>query len=198
MRRERLKRGLWLSFTRSGRGGFTLLELLLAVAISAFVITVSYQFFGVIERSGKFAAQNNSLQSQVPPLFYLFLKDFESANQAYGGFVVHRGVDGELKSLEFFTENCNYFGGICRVKYYLLETPSGRKVLMREEGRINSLAPRGIEVPVSFKVNSFEVYRTSGSEWVKVEEGKRRLSLIKVVVGIEGGGELPLVYKVRS
>jgi len=162
------------------------------------VITVSYQFFNLIERSGKFAAENNSIQSRIPPLFYLFLKDIESANQAYGAFAVQRDSEGKLKSLEFFTENCNYFKGICKVRYYLYKSPSGKRILMREEERINSLAPEGITVPISFRVNSFEVFRPSQSEWVRVEEGKSRLKLVKVVLELEGSSELPLIYRVRK
>jgi len=186
-----------LSSTRLGRG-FTLVELLIAVAISGFVIVVSYQFFNLIERSGRFAAESSRLQSVIPPLFYLFLRDIESANQAYGGFTVHRDVDGALKSFELFTENCYYFKGVCLVRYRLYVSPSGRRVLMREELRINSTSPQGVEIPVSFRVSSIEVYRASASSWVKVEEGSRRLALVKVVLGIEGSGELPLIYKLRS
>ena len=36
--------------------GFTLVELLIAVALTAFVITVSYSFFNLIEKSGRFSA----------------------------------------------------------------------------------------------------------------------------------------------
>ena len=185
-----------MSFTRSGRGGFTLIELLIAVALSAFVLAVSYQFFNVIERSGRFAVESSELQSSIPPLFYSLLKDFESANQRYGGFTVERDLDGNLKSIEFFTEDCYYFKGICRVKYWFYESPSGKRFLIRSEMRINSTSPYGIEVPVSFKVKSLEVYRLSGGDWVKMGSG--RGDLIKLVIGFKGGGELPLVFKIRT
>ncbi len=172
------------------------MELLIAVALSAFVLTVSYQFFNLIERSGKFAVENVNLQSSIPPLFYALLKDFESANQRYGGFTVERDLDGNLKSLEFYTEDCYYYGQVCKVKYWLYESPSGKRFLIRSEMRINSTSPGGIDVPVSFKVNSFEVYRLSRGDWVKMGSG--RAGLIKVVVGFKGGGELPLVLKVRT
>ncbi|WP_121169536.1 prepilin-type N-terminal cleavage/methylation domain-containing protein [Thermovibrio guaymasensis] len=181
---------------RLGRRGFTLVELLIAVALSAFILVVSYNFFNVVESSGKFAVENSKLQSSIPPYFYSLLKDFESVNQRYGGFTVSRDVDGNLKSVEFFTEDCYYFKGICKVKYWLYESPSGKKFLIRSELRINSNSPKGIEVPVSFNINSFEVYKLSGGSWVKMNTG--RADLIKLVLGFKGGGELPLVFKVRT
>ena len=183
-----------MSCTRSSRG-FTLLELLIAVAISSVVVLLSYSFFNVVERSGKFAVDSGKVISLIPPLYYLFLRDFESANQSYGGFVVGRELDGNLRSVSFFTENCYYFKGVCRVKYWFYESSDGKRLLFRSEYRLRSLEGRGISVPVSFKVEGLELFRLSGSSWVKFNGG--RASLLKLVVkGKEG--EIPLVFKVRT
>jgi prepilin-type N-terminal cleavage/methylation domain-containing protein len=183
-----------LSCTRSSKG-FTLLELLIAVAISSVVVLLSYSFFNVVERSGKFAVEGGKVISFVPPLYYLFLKDFESANQSYGGFVVRRELDGKLKSFSFYTENCYYYRGICKVKYWFYEGPRGRRLLFRSEYRLRSLEDRGISVPVSFKLKGLELFRLSGSNWVKFNGG--RLSLVKLLVESKEG-EIPLVFKVRT
>jgi len=126
--------------------GFTLLELLLAVGLAALVLVVSYSFFSFVEKSGRAAVENGELQSLVSPLFYLFLRDFESINTSYGSPKVLKDVDGNLKWIEFFTENCYYFKGICRVRYWIYKS-EGHSWLVRSEFRLNSTG-RGIDFPL--------------------------------------------------
>ena len=183
-----------MSSTRRGRG-FTLIELLLAVAISAFLLTVSYAFFSAVERTGKAALENSKLQSLVSPLFYLFLKDFESINKRYGKVAVIKDTEGKLKWIEFYTANCYYFPSICKVKYWVYRNRNGKEHwLMRSEYRINSLGETGIDAPVSSKITSLKVYHLSGGEWVEGFGGK----LVKIVARVEGGWELPLIFVVRT
>jgi len=169
---------------------------LVAVALAAFVIVVSYSFFNAIEKSGKFASENNKLQSLIPPLYLVLLKDFESINTHYGNLSIHRDLDGNLKRIEFYTESCYYYPGICRVRYYLFKN-NRFHVLMREELRLNSVTEKGVEVPITERVVSFEVLTYSGGSWVKGSSLPRN-GLIKLILKLEGGGELPLVFKVRS
>ncbi len=176
---------------RLGRG-FTLLELLLAVGLAALVLVVSYSFFSFVEKSGRAAVENGELQSLVSPLFYLFLKDFESINTSYGSPKVLKDVDGNLKWIEFFTENCYYFKGICRVRYWIYKS-EGHSWLVRSEFRLNSTG-RGIDFPLTSRVSGLSVFKLSGGSWVEGIGGK----LIKVVLRLKEGGELPLVFKIRS
>jgi prepilin-type N-terminal cleavage/methylation domain-containing protein len=172
--------------------GFTLLELLLAVGISAFVLVVSYSFFNFIEKAGRSASENAELQSFIPSIFYLFLRDFNSINTSYGSPQLVRDTDGNVRWLEFFTENCYYFKGVCRVKYWLYKNER-ENWLIRSEYRINS-ETSGIDFPVTSRVKEFEVYRLSGGDWVKGVD----TNLLKIVLKLNKGGELPLVFKIRS
>ena len=181
-----------MSFTRRGKG-FTLIELLIAVAISAFLITVAYFFFSAVERTGRAAVENSQLQSLVSPLFYLFLRDFESINTRYGNLSVVRDTDGNVKWVEFYTESCYYFPGICRVKYWLYKNGE-KRYLIRTEYRLNSTSGAGVDAFVSSKVLSIEVYHLSGGNWVKGAGGR----LLKLVLKVEGGKELPLTFVIRS
>ncbi len=176
--------------------GFTLLELLLAVALSAFVLAVSYQFFNLVKLSGRSAVENFKLQGLIPPFFYLFLRDIESANQNYGGFKVYRDLDGNLEGFEFTTENCYYFKGICTVKYWLYRGRGGKRYLFRSEYDFNSPL-KAVSFPLSFKNASLELFTLSGGNWVKFNGG--RVNLLKVLIEFKGEGvELPLVFKVRT
>jgi len=191
LKRERKKGESSLSSTSPVRG-FTLLELLLAVAITAFVLTVSYSFFSAVEKTGKAAVENARVQTFISPVFYLLLRDVNSISVSYGSPKVIRDTEGRVKWFEFFTENCYYFKGICEVKYWVFK--KGKlHWLVRTESRLNSESP-GIDLPVSSKVSGFEVYKLSGGDWVKGVDG----NLVKIVLKLNRGGEIPLVFKVRS
>lgn len=178
--------------------GFTLLELLIAVALAAFVVTVSYSFFNLIEKSGRFSAENSKLQSTIVPLSYVLLRDVESIDKRYGPINVTRDSDGR-ETLEFFTHSCYYFKGICRVKYWIYEDEDKNfHYLMRSEYRINSVSLSGIDIPVTSKVSDFNVLFSQGSDWSN-ETTEVNPSLIKIVLRLKGdGGELPLIFKIRN
>lgn len=191
MKLERKAGESWWSSTNPVKG-FTLLELLLAVAIAAFVLSVSYSFFNAVERTGKVALENSKVQSLIPPIFYLLLRDVNSINLSYGSPKIVRDTDGNVKWFEFFTENCYYFDGICRVKYWIFK--KGKEHwLIRTESRINSALP-GVDFPVSSKISGFEVFKLSGGSWVKGVND----NLVKIVLMLEGEGEVPFVFKIRS
>ncbi len=189
---EHRTEGFWLNCTKLAKG-FTLIEILLAVAISALLVTVTYAFFSAVEKTGRAAIENSQFQSLVSPIFYLFLRDFESINTGYGTVSVEKDTDGNFRWVEFYTENCYYFPGVCRVKYWLYKNEK-EHWLIRTEYRINSTSREGIDIPISSRVNSIDIYHLSGGSWVEGTGGK----LIKVVVKVEGEKELPLVFVVRS
>ncbi len=148
-----------------------------------------------MEKEGRVAVKREETEALIPSLFYALLKDFESSDQRYGPFKVERDLDGKFKSLEFYTHNCYYFKGVCKVKYWFLNS-HGRRVLFRTEYRINSTNFVGVDSPVSFKVSSLKVYTLSAGSWVKFSFG--RVSLLKLVLGLGKEGEIPLVFKVRT
>jgi prepilin-type N-terminal cleavage/methylation domain-containing protein len=168
--------------------GFTLVEMLIAVALSAFVLTVAYGFFSAIEKSGKFSEENNRLQSIIPPLYYVFLRDFESIDNRYGKLSILKDPDGETE-VEFYTKSCFFFKGVCRVRYRLY-----RGYLLREELPLNSISERGIEVPIISNVSSLKVFSSIGGSWREVVGG----SLLKVVLNLRDGEEIPFVFRVRA
>jgi len=166
--------------------GFTLVELLIAVALSAFIATAVYGFFNTIEKAGKFSEENSRLQSFIPPLYYLLLRDVESTDDRYGKLSVLRRSNGK-EEVEFFTKNCYFFKGVCLVRYRLY-----KGYLIREELRLNSLSGKGIEVPVVSGISKMEVFTSLGGDWSKTA-GRGRL--IKFVFKLKEGGELPFVFR---
>jgi prepilin-type N-terminal cleavage/methylation domain-containing protein len=178
--------------------GFTLVELLIAVALTAFVVTVSYSFFNLIEKSGKFSAESGELQSTIVPLFYTLLRDFESIDKRYGAVSVRKDSDNR-EMLEFYTNSCYYFKGICRVEYWIYENEEKKiHYLIRSEYRINSLSPSGIDIPLTSKVSDFQVLFSRSGDWYN-GTARSNPSLLKIVLKLRNeGGELPLVFKLRN
>jgi prepilin-type N-terminal cleavage/methylation domain-containing protein len=161
--------------------GFTLIEMLIAVGLAAFILSVAYGFFNAIEKSGKFSEENNKLQSIIPPLYYVLLRDIESIDSRYGKFSILEKSNDKTE-VEFYTKSCFFFKGICKVRYWLY-----KGYLFRKELRLNSLSENGIEVPIISGISSMEVFTSSKGD-----------GLIKFVFKLEEGGELPLVFKIRS
>ncbi|WP_163327779.1 type II secretion system protein J [Desulfurobacterium thermolithotrophum] len=178
--------------------GFTLIELLIAVSLTIFIITVSYSFFNFIEKSGKSSAKSSELQSTIFPLFYVFLKDIESADQRYGILSVKKDAEGN-ESLEFYTNSCYFFKGICKVKYWIYENREKKlHYLIRSEYKLNSTSLIGVDIPLTSKVKEFNVFFSKFGNWYDGIQGGRP-SLVKVVLKFEKeGGELPLIFKLRN
>ena len=187
-----------MRFTKRAEG-FTLIELLIALALSAFIVVGAYQFFNLIEISGKLSEENNEVQSVVPPLFCLMLKDFESADPRYSPITVNADSDGR-QTVEFYTHNCYYFKGICRVKYWVFRKVGREDVhyLVRSEFRLDDVTGKGIDVPLTSRVKDFEVEVPSSDGWSRAS-GKLSTKLLRVLLKLERPeGSLPLVFAVRS
>ncbi len=177
---------------------FTLVELLLAVALSALILTVAYQFFNFIQKAGQAAKENNEIQALVAPLYYTFLRDVESTSIKYAPLNVRTDTEGN-QVLEFYANNCFFFPGICLVKYWVYrKVDSKLHYLMRGEYRLNGVTGEGIEVPLTSKVSKLEVEIPSSDGWSKVS-GRITSKLIRIKLYIdEPEGELPLVFVIRS
>ena len=171
--------------------GLTLVELLIAVSLAAFVVAVSYGFFNTIERAGTFSEENNRIQSIIVPVYYTLLRDIESADTGYGNINILQNENGKT-ALEFYTKSCFFFRGICRVRYWLY-----KNYLIRTEFGLNGLSAEGVETPIVSGITALKVFTSSGNEWHRTA-GNVKPSLLKVVLTLKKGGELPLVFKIRS
>jgi prepilin-type N-terminal cleavage/methylation domain-containing protein len=181
---------------RSVRKGLTLLELLLVVALSAVVVSLTYAFFNATERTGKEAVKTVEASNEVTPLFVLLLRDLESANSKYGPLRVRRGPEGEVDSFQFYTENCYYFKGVCKVKYWFLNREGKPVLLLRSEQRLNDINGNWIDSPVTTKVDSLELLIPSADGYKECRFAKE--GLIKVVLKFKNGEELPLTFNLRG
>ncbi|ADU96360.1 PulJ/GspJ family protein [Thermovibrio ammonificans] len=183
--------------TKPAKGGFTLLELLIAVALAGIVLTVAYQFFNFVERGGKAAVETSKASNTITPLFYLLLKDLESVNGAYGPLTARRDLDGNVTQITYYTENCYFFKGVCQVKLWILKKEEKPLFLVRSERPINALtATPWKDSFISGKVSSIDLLAPSTDGWKEVNVA--RGGLIKLILKIKGEGELPLTFKLRT
>jgi len=161
--------------------GFTLLELLLAVALAVILIFLSYQFFNEISVTSNFLKRYGKIEETSIPLFYLFLKDLESTNQSYGSLKIRNNEDNS-SSLTFYTENCYFFPGICKVTYQLFKKDK-EKYLVRSEYKLHSTTSTGIDIPLTSVLSNFKAEK----------EG----SLITLYLTFQNNETLPLVFHIH-
>ncbi len=184
-----------MNSTKSSKG-FTLVEVLIAIAISAVVLITSYQMFNAVERTGRFTQERNDLQNLISNLFVLFLRDFESSATTYGEFE----IEDNNGTISFYTKNCFYVPGVCKVRYFMYKK-DGWNFLVREERKLNSIVDAGFEIPITQNVEDFDVQFMVGSDWVKATRGKHRPTLIKLILKLKaekGTVTVPFVFKPRG
>lgn len=157
--------------------GFTLLEILIATTLATLIIFLSYQFFNNVSTTSNFLKKYTEIEKTSIPLFSLFLKDLESSNQSYGTLKLTNTDNNS--SLSFFTENCYFFPGICKVKYWTL-TKNKKLYLIRSEYKLNSTTPTGIDIPLTSKLSSFKAR----------EEG----TLLTIYLTFQNNETLPLTF----
>ncbi|MEO2068356.1 MAG: prepilin-type N-terminal cleavage/methylation domain-containing protein [Desulfurobacteriaceae bacterium] len=167
--------------------GFTLLEILMAIALASVVVTVSYSIFNSLERSGKLVSESSEVQSTVIPIFYLFLKDFESIDRRYGKISIQRDENLNTDFVEIYTHSCYYFKGICKVKYWFYRNKDKNlSFLVRSESRINSTSNISVDVPISSKFERMNISFFPQN------------SLLKVVLEKKGEEKLPFIFRIRN
>ena len=176
-----------MRFMKFGKG-FTLLELLLAITLASIVIMVSYSIFNLIERSGKLSSENSEIQRTVVPLFYLFLRDFESIDRRYGKISIQRDENLNSDSIEFYTHSCYYFKGICKVRYWFYKNEDRQfSFLVRSESRINPISDAKVDVPISSRFERMNVFFSPENSLVKL-----------ILIRGKGEEELPFIFRIRN
>ncbi|NIA12195.1 MAG: hypothetical protein GWP10_21370 [Nitrospiraceae bacterium] len=171
------------------------MELLIATAISAIVITTAYSIFNGIRKVSVINRKNEEYQSLIPNIYMLFLRDIESINRNYGKIEVSEGSN-ETEVLSFFTDNCYFTGGICYVKYWIYQKDEFN-VLIRTEYKLNSTTNLGIDVPITSKIRDFKVFFASNGDWIDGRTGINP-SLIKITTYLSNNQTIPMIFKVRD
>jgi len=190
-----MKRGTSLRFTKLSRA-FTLIEVLLAVSISAVVLLSAYQILSTVERAGSLTERNAELEDLTSNLFLVLLKDVESSSFSYGDFK----VEDSNGTFSFYTKNCFFTPGVCLVRYYMYEN-EGWRFLVREERKLNATVNAGYQIPISQRVEGFEVQLFKGSEWSKAVKGSYKPKLLRIILRLEvenGTVEIPFTFKPRA
>jgi len=184
-----------LKYTRLNEA-FTLIEILLAISISAIVLLTSYQVFNAVERTSSFTLERSRTQNLISNLFILFLRDFESSALSYGEFE----IEDNNGTFSFYTKNCFFVPGVCNVKYYMYKR-DGWNFLVREERKLNSTVNAGFEIPITENVEGFKVQLPSGLEWTDAKRGTYKPNLVRVLIDIRtenGTITVPFNFKLRA
>jgi hypothetical protein len=157
----------------SDNRGFTLLEAIIAVGLSAFVLVLVYSTYIGINSAINAASEGQDVLETGRILLELQKQDLRGAvvspQSRFKSDI--KEIDGELYfSVEFSTTSLmgeNPFG-VGRVGYSLVKTDDGQKVLVRREARNarDDLIKEGAVFEMSRMVTSFELRFYNGTEWV--------------------------------
>lgn len=157
------------------RKGFTLIEVLLALAIFSIILTVLYSTFFLSHRAVSGMEESLLRLHELRVTLDVMQREMESALKSKAiedpPFTVKdRDMYGRQTSAVGFTTLYSPLPGLSRVSYYVEET-EGKLVLFKKLGSAwEDNAPRqqeGMEAPVIEDIGSFTVELKDNDSWVK-------------------------------
>ncbi len=182
---------------RGGEKGVTLLELLLAVGLSAFILMIAYTTYFGINRTIDAASEEQELLETGRILVELLKHDLRGvvSSQKYPlkGEIVEVGTEAASR-IEFVTSTAlgKNPTGLSRVAYELIKTLEGDKVFIRMEARDlkADLKKTGTVFEVSRIITGFDLSYYDGTSWLDAwgesTEGKLPRQ-VKITVNMKDG-----------
>ncbi len=182
--------------------GFTLLEVLLALAILAAIITVVYASFSTASRNVENAEASRDETDLARTLIARLADDIANAyyNSAMSGTTIFYGKKGELgtgddkrrfdsismTALTNWRKPDSKETDLWEVGYHFEETADVRgRVLMRREKRELSkdipLLEGGVDYEITNKVEEFQLRYYNGSQWADEWDTRKHPNLPKAV-----------------
>jgi prepilin-type N-terminal cleavage/methylation domain-containing protein len=100
------------------QGGFTLVEVLIAIAITAIIIVPIYQSFNIALRTWECRNERSDLEGEIRLLAQLFQRDVESAFLCQ--FSLDKNFAGDGESIEFISKRSGE--GLLKIRYTFSKT----------------------------------------------------------------------------
>jgi general secretion pathway protein J len=152
--------------------GFTLIEVLLAVALSALLLTVVYLTYFSINRSIDAASENQEVLETGRIFSELIKKDIRGIKGGQFPLIgTNEAVSGlPAGQIEFVTTSrlVGIEGGLRRIGYALIVTDKDKRILVRKESSdLNNPLDNSAKVfEVSRIITGFELAFYNGTDWV--------------------------------
>jgi type II secretion system protein J len=171
----------------NGNRGFTLVEILLAVALSALLMTIVYWTYFSINRSIDAATENQEALETGRMLTELIKRDIRGISPGrYGVTGKTEVIEGRVYGdLEFVTTAALDSGPVRlrKVGYALVVNEKGERIFIRRESK--NLDGTSNDTPSSFElsriVNGFRVEFYNGSEWIAAWDSAGGISVPKQI-----------------
>ena len=160
--------------TITDKRGFTLLEALLAVALSSLLLLVVYTTYFSIIRSIEAASEEQDILETGRILIEVIKQDLRgimvSKDASFIGKLIEQEGEEPVSKLDFVTSSSmgsNPFG-YSEVGYYLVKDEAGKRFLLRREAREVKGDPTegGVVYELSQMVESFKISFYDGSGWI--------------------------------
>jgi len=156
---------------RCGEGGFTLLEVIVALGISVVVMTALYSVF-FLSRKAVDAVEDSLLRAQESrALLDVIRREIESAlYDSAKGYTLFKMEDrdfyGKQASRITFTSFSPLTAGLAKIEYFVEES-EGRLTLKKKIGSVFTKKDETKAVDLMEDVDSFTVEARYGDKWVK-------------------------------
>lgn len=170
-----------------GNSGFTLIEILLALALSALLLTTVYWTYFSINRSIDAATEGHDAMDTGRGLIELLKRDVRGITVAKFPLVATiEEIDGQkVGAIEFATTS--HLGQsthrLTRVGYALVQDSNGKKILVRRQTK--DLRDEVVEFDMTSElsdiVSGFSLGFYDGTDWVDSWDSKTRNGLPKQV-----------------
>jgi general secretion pathway protein J len=178
-----------LSFYRMAtkNSGFTLIEVMLALALSALLLTTVYWTYFSINRSIDAATEGHEAMETGRSLIELLKRDIRGITpERYTLVATNEEIDGQKAGTINFTTTAHLgpeTHQLTRVGYALVQDPDGKKILIRKQTRNlrDEVAEYEMTSELSRIVDTFSLDFYDGTDWVDNWDSKARGALPKQV-----------------
>lgn len=169
------------------RGGFTLIEVLLALALSALLLTAVYWTYFSINRSIDAATEGHEAMETGRSLLELLRRDIRGISPGktplIGG---NEEIDGQKAGTLDFTTTAHLGRDthqLTRVGYALVQDQDGNKVLIRKQTRNlrDESAEFEMKSELSRIIDTFTVDFYDGTDWIDKWDSRTKGALPKQV-----------------
>jgi general secretion pathway protein J len=172
---------------KNRNSGFTLIEVLLALALSALLLTAVYWTYFSINRSIDAGTEGHEAMETGRNLIELLKRDIRGMTVAkFPLTAVTEEMDGQKAGAIDFVTTAQVGRDthqLSRVGYALLKDPDGKKILIRKQTRNlrDDVVEYEMTAELSTIVNSFSFGFYDGTDWVDSWDSKAKGALPKQV-----------------
>ena len=175
-----------------GIGGFTLLEVIIAMALAALVLSAAYGTFFAANRAMQGTGERLTELQELRVSLDMLRRELEAAaaaNPKYPIEIQDRDVyNKQASSLSFTTYGSNMPGPVT-VKYFVKEGPEGRLILMKSLRRAQEQESEAREAEMVEDLEYFKVEArsTSSADWVLNWDEKSSPYELRLTLSVKSG-----------